>query len=148
MTRRVCRFAVAGAVALLALATLCQAAKKPADPIGELQSKVLKEISSVVKDSGRVVQLEAVFRELFDVMRQMWKETSEYRAKSDALHADYDATRQQFDELYAAHLTKHKALLKQAVEIRGRVAAALTDEEWNKLAGIRTDIRKLGIAID
>ncbi len=145
---RSARLGLAGLVATLVFVAAGQSAKKPADPIGDLQGKVVKEIRGVVKDSGRIVQLDAAFQELFDVVRQMWKETSEYRAKSDALNADYDATPQQFEELYAAHVTRHKALLRQAVEIRGRVAELLTDDEWKKLADMRADIRKLGLAID
>jgi len=148
MTHRFSRFAVAAVVAVLAFAAECQSAKKQADPIGELQSKVLKEISAVVKDSGRAAQVGALFQDFFGIMRQMWGETSEYRASSDALNADYDATPQQFNELYAAHMTRHKALLKQLVEMRGRIAGLLTDEEWRKLNDIRADIRSLGIAID
>ena len=148
MIPRSARLVFAVPVAVLAFVAVCQSAKKPADPIGELQGKVVKELRDVVKDSGRATQVEALFQEFFGIMRQMWEETSEYRARSDALNADYDARPQQFSELYAAHVTKHNPLLKQAVEIRGRIAAALTDEEWKKLAGIRTDIRKLGIAID
>jgi hypothetical protein len=148
MTHRIGRFAVAGAVAVLAFVAECQSATKQKDPIGELQSKVLKEISAVVKDSGRAAQVEALFQDFFGIMRQMWGETSEYRAKSDALNADYDTTPQQFNELYAGHMARHKAFLKQLVEMRGRIAGLLTDEEWKKLNDVRADIRTLGIAID
>ena len=148
MTHRMGRFAAAASVAVLALVTGCQSARKPADPIADLQAKVNTEVSAVVKDSGRATQLEALFQDLFDSMRQMSQESSEYRAKSDALNASYDATPQQFNDLYAGHTTKHKALLRQAVEIRGRIAGLLTDEEWKKLSDVRADVRTLGVSID
>lgn len=148
MTRRFDGLAVGGLVAVVAFAAGCQSTKKPADPITALQAKVNTEVSAVVKDPGRAAQLEILFQELFDTMRQMWQESSEYRARSDALNADYDAAPQQFSELYAGHMTRHKALLRQSVEIRSRIAGLLTDEEWTKLTDVRADVRSLGLAID
>ncbi len=148
MTPRFWGFTIAGTAAVLAVVAACRSTTKPADPIGDLQARANTEIGAAVKDPGRLAQVEPLFREAFDTMRQMWKESSEYRAKSDALNADYDATPKQFRELYAGHSTRQKALLKQAVEIRGRVAGALTEEEWARLAGIRADVRSLGLAID
>jgi hypothetical protein len=45
-------------------------------------------------------------------------------------------------------MTTYKALLKQSIEIRERMAGLLTDEEWKKLNDLRADIRSLGITMN
>lgn len=148
MTHRIGRFAVAGLAAVLAVVVGCRSARKPADPITALQGKVNTEVSAVVKDSERATQVEALTQQVLDVLRQVKQKDSEYRARRGALNADYDATPQQFSELSAAQRSALNALLKQSIEIRGRIASLLTDEEWKKLNDLRADIRTLGITIN
>jgi ABC-type sulfate transport system substrate-binding protein len=136
---------VAGMLALAAIAG-CRSSKKAEDPVTVLQGKINEEVRAVVKDPNTAPQVEALAQQVVDLLRQM--ENSAYRARLNALNANYDATPQQFNELYAGYMTTYKALLKQSVEIRERMAGLLTDEEWKKLKDLRADIRTLGITIN
>lgn len=122
-------------------------AKAP-DPVAELQVKVGKEISSVVKNPATAAKVETEMKQVLDLLRQMVDEDSAQRARLVALNADYGATPGRFDEALAAHRTKRNALRKQVIEIQGRIAGLLTDEEWNRLNALRADAWKLGIELD
>jgi seryl-tRNA synthetase len=148
MTRRFVRPATAGLLVLLAVAGGCRSSKKAEDPVTVLQGKVNEEVRAVVKDPNTAAQVEALAQQVLDLLRQMEQEDSAYRARLDALNANYDATSQQFSEISSTHRASHSALLKQSVEIRDRMAGLLTDEEWKKLNDLRADIRKLGITTD
>jgi len=148
MTRRFFRPATAGLLVLLAVAGGCRSSKKAEDPVTVLQGKVNEEVRAVVKDPNTAAQVEALAQQVLDLLRQMEREDSAYRARLDALNANYDATSQQFSEISSTHRASHNALLKQSVEIRDRMAGLLTDEEWKKLNDLRADIRKLVITTD
>jgi len=148
MTRRFVRPATAGLLVLLAVAGGCRSSKKAEDPVTVLQGKVNEEVRAVVKDPNTAAQVEALAQQVLDLLRQMEQEDSAYRARLDALNANYDATSQQFSEISSTHRASHSALLKQSVEIRDRMAGLLTDEEWKKLNDLRADIRKLVITTD
>ncbi len=147
MPRRISCTVVAGMLALAAIAG-CRSSKKAEDPVTVLQGKVNEEVRAVVKDPNTAAQVEALAQQIVDLLRQMEQENSAYRARLNALNANYDATPQQFNELYAGHMTTYKALLKQSIEIRERMTGLLTDEEWKKLNDLRADIRSLGITMN
>jgi hypothetical protein len=145
MTFKSCRGAAVGLLTLLAFAPGCRSSRKETDPTVALQGKVDREVREAVKNPETAAQVEKLVQRAIGVLHQMEKEDSAYREQLIALNADYDATPQQFERLFADHRTRRDAFLKESLEIRGRIAGLLTDEEWKKLNGLRSDIRNLDV---
>jgi len=92
-----------------------------------------KRVREVVKDPAKADQLIALTEQLQDNVRQARGQFEGYRAELAGLNANYNATRTDFDALFKKEDAARDALMKNVIDVRTRMGALATDQEWAEL---------------
>ena len=92
-----------------------------------------QRIRQVVKDPARADQLVALLSDLQTLVRDGAATAKDDRAKLAALNANYAATRGDYQSLLTGQEAQRAALFTRALTLRQRMAALVTDAEWDEL---------------
>jgi hypothetical protein len=95
------------------------------------------EVRKVVKDSSRADQVVAMTNEVAMLVDSMVAHEKASSTKVAALTADYGATRAQYDSLLARMSADRRESAQQLASVRVRMAAVVTDAEWEQLKSAR-----------
>jgi len=130
------------ALALVAaLATFAACASKPKPTLeqrAETEIQAFKaQIQKTVTDPARADRLVAAVDDWEQVVRQAAGMAQDYRAKVQALDADYGATRAEYAALFRQHDAQRAALIQQAVALRSQMTSLTNDSEWEQLKQAR-----------
>jgi len=126
-----------------ALAVLGACASKPkltAEQQAEADLRAYKaQIQKTVTDPARADQLIGAVDEAEQVVRKAGSVIQDYRAKLQALDADYGATRAEYAALFTQHDAQRTALIQQALALRAKITSLTTDSEWEQLKPARRE---------
>jgi len=106
------------------------------------------QIRKVVSDPARADQLVALTDEFQQLAQRSIANLKEYRAKVAALNADYEATRANYEAVFAKQDAARETIVQKAGALREQMAALTTDHEWDQLGKVRlqlteADLRQL-----
>jgi len=106
------------------------------------------QIRKIVVDPMRVDQLVALTNEFQKLARQEIADLKVYRAKVAALNANYEATRADYEAVFAKQDAARETIVHKAGALREQMAALTTDQEWDQLGKTRlklteADLRQL-----
>jgi hypothetical protein len=131
-----------GVVALCALA-LCAVTltvsgcggTKPtkAQEIERYSQKLREAVATNVPDDGRKAQLILVVDQVEALHRRFSQETAEFVASYRQLNADFDSTRQSFDQLFSDYNAKRIKAREDALELHFQLASLATADEWGAI---------------
>lgn len=103
-------------------------------------------IQQIVSDPTRATAVMALTDELTRIVDDSRSEEQRFQDEVRKLNVNYDTTRAQFSEAFAAHDAKLEALRGRLIDNRKQLIAATTAEEWESIAKIRA--RAFAISTD
>ena len=131
--------AMIAAIAILLLPA-CALRKDAPDPakvqeqIAEYRNQELDLVRSTVLDPERAGRLIDLLADRDRLTSDSAKEVAEYRERMTALNADYDSTRESFDELFASYNSRRKSLQIEIVALIEAMNKETTAEEWKVIS--------------
>jgi hypothetical protein len=146
MRRAMRSIGVAALCALLACAATftvsgCGATKPAKAQIIERYSQKLREaVSTNVPDEGRRAKLILVVDQVEALHGRFSQETAEFVASFRKRNADFDSTRQAFDQLFADYNAKRLKAREDALELHFQLASLATADEWDAIGKAETKL--------
>jgi hypothetical protein len=95
------------------------------------------QIRKIVPDPARADQLIALTNEFQQLATDSIASVRSYRAKVAALNSNYDATRQDYEDLFSQQDAAREAFIRKAGALRERMAVFTSDSEWEELKKAR-----------
>jgi len=125
---------------LLAAACSHKPELTPAQTAAKDMTEFQAEIRKTVKDSVRAERLVAMTNEFQGLITRAATEDSSAVAAFAALNADYGASRTSYDSLVARSHALRRENMAKLSDLRVRMAAAATVDEWNELRKARVKV--------
>jgi hypothetical protein len=125
------------AVALLATGCSHKPPPTPQVRIAEATAEARRELRSLIGDSERAAQADALVVRLQGVILEEAAQEDATRRAADGLDRNRDATAGQFQVIEVAAQAPTLRLRRQALGLRDELARLLTAEEWKKSAAVR-----------
>jgi hypothetical protein len=120
-------------LSLSACATGDKAVQSPEDIETQAFTDLRAEVFETIEDSERQAQIIGQIEQLQVAFYSMRNSIVNRKSNLRELFADYDTTREQFDEQVALHGAQIKSDRKQFGDRRQTLAEALTIDEWSAL---------------
>jgi uncharacterized coiled-coil DUF342 family protein len=95
--------------------------------------RVKKLIEETVKDPNRAKQVEDILQELITEVKKTNEETRGFHEQLNALNADYDAKREQFEKIVSQLNNTRSERAQKIIDMRFKIRDLLTVEEWKDL---------------
>ena len=89
--------------------------------------------NELIADPEQAAEITGLITQLENVVLQTQNDRKNHRQKIKALNANYDATEDEFSALLASISDEQDARREVVVDIRRKLAAAVSAEEWDKL---------------
>ena len=140
------RLSALALVAVFGALAACASKPKPTlEQRAEAEIQAYKvQIQKTVTDPARADRLVTAVDEWEQILRQAASMAQEYRAKVQALDADYGATRAEYAALFRQHDAQRAALIQQSLALRKKITSLTTDSEWQQLKQARlTSLQEL-----
>ena len=112
----------------------------PAQVAVEDMTQFQAEIRKTVKDSARAEQLVGMTNEFQQLVTSAAANDSAAVAAVEALNADFSATRAQYESELTRARAGRRDNLKKLSDLRARMAAIVTDDEWAQLKKARVKV--------
>jgi Flp pilus assembly protein TadD len=121
------------ALSIAACATTDKEAQAPEDIEQEAFNDLRTEIRETIDDSTRQTMVISHVDQLQIEFKSMRSSLMEGKSSVRAIFADYDASRENFDELITLHDTTIKSQRKQVGESHRVLVESMTIDEWSAL---------------
>jgi uncharacterized coiled-coil DUF342 family protein len=95
--------------------------------------RVKKLIEETVKDPSRAQQVEGILQDLITEVKKTNEETRGFHEQLNALNADYDAKREQFEKIVSQLNNTRSERAQKIIDMRFKIRDLLTAEEWKDL---------------
>jgi hypothetical protein len=104
-----------------------------AQTIERYSQKLREAVSTNVPEEGRKAQLLVIVDQVEALHRRFSQETAEFVASYRILNADFDSTRQAFDQLFSDYNAKRITARADALELHFQLASLATVDEWGAI---------------
>lgn len=111
----------------------------PTENAEESMGEFTDEVSEVVEDEERARQISALLSEFMELSRRHIEREQDLQRRLVDLNADYQSTRQQFEDLLSDRRANRRQNLSRLLEIRGEFLQLTSEEEWEALERRRID---------
>lgn len=112
------------------MATGCQLFGSDSDdPMGALR----EQVAATVNDEERAAAMMLVVDKIDDKLREISDVVAGDSREAEALFADYDSTRAEFETLFARSVRERRRLQKSLLELHVEFKSHLDDDEWDVL---------------
>jgi hypothetical protein len=98
--------------------------------IGRYTQRLREAISTNVPEEARKAQMLGIADQLQALHLRFSQETTDFVGNYRKLHADYDATRPTFDQLFADYNAKRIKARSEALDLHFQLASLATADEW------------------
>jgi len=98
-----------------------------------------KRVHDVVKDPARVERLVDLSSDYLQLVLERAASVKAYKGSLETLNARYAATRAEFETLFGQQTADRAAFSTKIIALRGQIAAACTDAEWEELKSTRME---------
>jgi hypothetical protein len=95
--------------------------------------RVKKLIEETVKDPNRAQQVEGILQDLVAEVQKTNEETRGFHEQLNALNANYDAKREQFEKIVTQLNNTRAERAQKIIDMRFKIRDLLTVEEWKDL---------------
>lgn len=125
---------------ILLITPACALRKGPPDPakvqqkIEETKSAERQIIVSTVEDPERISEILDLLAERDRLVASQADAVESYRDKMRNLNADYDASREDFEQAIAEYNASRRQGQQDFVELIAKMKAATTAEQWKELS--------------
>jgi hypothetical protein len=104
----------------------------------EQRGEAVAAIQAHVAGAERQAQVMAIYDAWQTLIRERRQEHEAERRRLAALNADYNARRQDFEELYQLRDVGDQRFIGRVFAVREQLRGALTAEEWQQLDALRS----------
>jgi hypothetical protein len=111
-----------------------------AQTIERYSQKLRDAISTNVPEEGRKAQLLSVVDRVEALNRRFSQETTGFVASYRKLNANFDSTRQAFDQLFSDYNAKRIKAREDALELHFQLASLATADEWDAIGKAETKL--------
>jgi len=95
--------------------------------------EVNRMVEETVKDPGRAQQVETILQDLVKEVRIANQETRGFHEQLNALNANYDAKREQFERIVKDLQATRAERAAKILDMRFRIRELMTAQEWKNL---------------
>lgn len=126
--------------AALVIVLGCASGSKPIDPaavqarVAASEARYRELARSTIADADRAGTFVGLLDEREALIADQAEAVREYARALKALNADYDATRNDFEQVVLAYNAKRRLAHSRFVDLMTRMKAATTEDEWKKLS--------------
>ena len=131
---------VAGAAIFAVTLLSCASLRQPPDParvraqIAEYREQEKELVRNTVADPLRVEQFMELLEKRDRLVEEQAKMVIEHRERIAALTADYDARRDEFEEVLAEFNRRRAAAQQDTIDLVAAMKAVTTTDEWKVIA--------------
>jgi hypothetical protein len=136
------QFRAIASLTVIAMALMACGGKTPVSTLEMEQSAfddLADEVRAIVKDPNRTDEVLALVEQFEQEFAAFSALLADQRVETRALNANYDATREEFDDFLAANQERMTAARERVTDAHLALITATTPEEWDSLRKATSD---------